>query len=125
MGKLKEKLAGESAEEYRVRIQYQRDIEQRRADLIKQKREQRDAKKREAEDALAKARAHEKALSNKVTSLIADVGRNREKLASAKASLDSAESQFKRLGQQGMELVSKPLYHISCTLDLSMSSPPS
>jgi ribosomal protein L9 len=102
-----EKIAGESTEEYRARMDHQRDVEQRRAELIKQKREQRDAEKREAQRRLEAARSHEKALNDKMTKLIADVGKNKEKLASAMASLDIVEAQFKRLSERRLQLVGR------------------
>lgn len=90
-------------------MEHQRDVEQRRAELIKQKREQREAQKRDAERVLAAARSHEKSLNNQMTKLIADVGKNKDMLASATANLTRTEAQFQRLSEEGLQLVGLPV----------------
>ncbi|KAK0654867.1 hypothetical protein B0T16DRAFT_383877 [Cercophora newfieldiana] len=86
-------------------VEHERDVEKRRADLVKQKIQQRESEKKKAQRILAAARAQGGMLSDKKTKLIADVGRNREKLASAKANLDNAEAQFQRLSEEKLQLV--------------------
>ncbi|EJT69007.1 hypothetical protein GGTG_13404 [Gaeumannomyces tritici R3-111a-1] len=104
LGRAKEFIKGESTKDFMARTEHQRDTEQRRDEIIERERKQRESQKEEARRALAEARAHEKDLSDKVTQLIADIGRNKEKLASAMASLDSAEPQFKRLEEEKLDL---------------------
>jgi transposase len=105
LGKIKEKIAGESNEAYLARMEHQRDVERRRTELINQKREQRESQKRGADRLLAAARSHEKSLNNQLTKLIADVGKNKDMLASATANLTRAAAQFQRLSEEGLELV--------------------
>ncbi|KAL8343421.1 hypothetical protein RB598_004657 [Gaeumannomyces tritici] len=100
----KDFIKGESNKDFQARTEYQREVEQRRDELIERERKQRESQKEEARQALADARLHEKNLGDKVTQLIADIGRNKEKLVSATASLDIAEAQFKRLEEEKFDL---------------------
>ncbi|KAH6621563.1 hypothetical protein B0J18DRAFT_230057 [Chaetomium sp. MPI-SDFR-AT-0129] len=103
-GRLIQKVAGESVEEYKIRVEHQRDVEQRRANFLKESKEKREAEKKAAQKALTDAQARESSLNKQWSKLIADVSKNKEKLASAKHNLDNTEARFKRLSDEKIEL---------------------
>ncbi|KAK3940865.1 hypothetical protein QBC46DRAFT_383995 [Diplogelasinospora grovesii] len=107
LGRLGKKIIGESSEEFAARHAYVRDVELRRAQRIEQARKQRDDERKDAERALADARKFEEGLRNKIRKNTADLKRNnRDRLASAKASLEKTRSQFNRLASEKIKLVS-------------------
>lgn len=101
------KISGESSEEFAARQAYVQSVEQRRNERIEKAKKQRDDERKDAERALAEARKFEDTLRAKIRKNTADLKKNRDGLAEAKANLEKTRSQFQRLANEKIELVSE------------------
>ena len=81
-------------------------MELRRNERIEKAKKQRGDERKDAERALAEARKFEESLRNKIRKNTADLKKNRNGLAAAKANLEKTKSQFQRLADEKIELVS-------------------
>lgn len=69
---------------------------------------QREAERKAAADRLKEAREREVNLRNQVTRAIEGLSETKNRLADAQSNLAKVEAQFKKLGEERLELVSVP-----------------
>ncbi|KAL2167851.1 hypothetical protein VTG60DRAFT_718 [Thermothelomyces hinnuleus] len=104
IGNLKKKMFGESDKDFAARQAHYRDLEQRRKEYMEGKMKQRDSERKDAAARLKAARDYEVGLQNKITKAVEDLSKNKNRLVDAQANLAKTEAQFKRLGEQKLEL---------------------
>ncbi|KAK4191237.1 hypothetical protein QBC35DRAFT_460336 [Podospora australis] len=104
LGRIKEKMSGESNEDFAARQAHIRDVERRRTEHLEKAKKQRDEERQHAERTLKAARDFEASLQNRILQSVKGLKSNRNQLAAAKANLDKTESQFKHLDNKKAEL---------------------
>jgi len=105
-GGLSNKIFGESKEDFEARKAHHLEIERQRNEYMEKERARRKEDRKVAASRLKAAREFERKLEKDILKAAEALTGNRNMLAEAKANLEITEAQFKRLGEEKLELVS-------------------
>ncbi len=110
MRKIKTAVAGESQKEYEARKTRFEELQRRRDEYMENERAKRDRERQSAADRLRRAREREGNLKIEIASATEKLTESWDKEAEAKANLAKTKAQFKRLGEEKLELVRRSLF---------------